>query len=53
MSNGPMFIIFGPMGAGKTEALLVKEIFLVNNMETDKAILQLWLLVRNKQQLSR
>ncbi len=37
----------------QTEALLVEEISLVNNMETDKAIRQLRLLVQHEQQLSR
>ena len=37
----------------QTEALLVEEISLVNNMETDKAMQQLRLLVQHEQQLSR
>jgi len=37
----------------QTEGLLVEEISLVNNMETDKAIRQLRLLVRSEQQLSQ
>jgi len=37
----------------QTEALLVEEISLVNNMETDKAMRQLRLSVQSEQQLSR
>ncbi len=37
----------------QTETLLVEEISLVNNMETDKAMRQLRLLVQHEQQLSR